>query len=349
MTGGSYHRAPIPKSQKGDLNVTNASHIYDCALANKLLPPGTLSRDQKEALDRFLTSIPNLPVKTRSGPGGNFGKHPDSDNVLDSEIMKALGTRQRLSGAAFDRAREKVALVKGLAKDSGLNDESIKALLKPLIALKGPDGTSVDARFPVVFEKGKPANIWKQVSNAETGLKANGEPDIRTRKGRERAASPKTYEQETGLTQSKTASDRTKIGKRLGVPKIEMRAAHSGLKLDGSPDMRTKLGKQIAAEKEAKQARDESQFKTHTANHRELNPWNAFTHAHEGMGLSMQQLSSLYRTQGNVPSIQLDGGNRSVSAPSSFVGSASHTWNGNTSGPVTAAGRPDMRFKANWS
>ena len=73
--------------------MTNASHVFDCALANKLLPPGTLSKDQKVALVRFLTYTPNLPVKTRSGPGGNFGQHPDSDNVLDAEIMKALGTR----------------------------------------------------------------------------------------------------------------------------------------------------------------------------------------------------------------------------------------------------------------
>ena len=30
-----------------------------------------------------------------------------------------------------------------------------------------------------------------------------------------------------------------------------------------------------------------------------------------------------------------------------FTGSATHAWNGNTSGPVTRSGQPDMRFKAN--
>jgi hypothetical protein len=134
------------KDQRGDGTVTNAAHIFDCALANKLLPRDTLPKDQKEALDRLLTSTPNLPVKTRSGPRGNFGTHLDSDNVLDAETMNALDTGEPLSDAAFFRVRQKVAMLKGLAKDKGLSDDNIKALIEPLVALQGLDGTSVGER-----------------------------------------------------------------------------------------------------------------------------------------------------------------------------------------------------------
>ena len=250
----SSGRAPIPKHQTGDLNVTNASHVYDCKLAKKLLPPGTLPKEQQKALDRFLTLTVNLPVKTRSGPGGNFGSHPDSDNVLDTEIMNALGTRQPLSDGALARVRAKVALVKGMAKDAGLSDDSIKSLILPLVVLRGPNGTTVDERYPVVYENGKPVNIWKDQPSAETGLKDNGEPDLRTIKGRERAANAKTFAQDTGLTKDGQADERTKHGQHLGVPKAEMRASFTGKKKDGTPDMRTKLGKQIEEARVHKQA-----------------------------------------------------------------------------------------------
>jgi hypothetical protein len=250
----SSGRAPIPKHQTGDLNVTNESHVYDCKLAKKLLPPGTLPKEQQKALDLFLTLTVNLPVKTRSGPGGNFGSHPDSDNVLDTEIMNALGTRQPLSDGALARVRAKVALVKGMAKDAGLSDDSIKSLILPLVVLRGPNGTTVDERYPVVYENGKPVNIWKDQPSAETGLKDNGEPDLRTTKGRERAANAKTFAQDTGLTKDGQADERTKHGQHLGVPKAKMRAAFTGKKKDGTPDMRTKLGKQIEEARVHKQA-----------------------------------------------------------------------------------------------
>jgi hypothetical protein len=44
------------------------------------------------------------------------------------------------------------------------------------------------------------------------------------------------------------------------------------------------------------------------------------------------------------------GGFGSSNAPTSFsgfTGSASHSWNGNSGGPVTAAGLPDMRYSCN--
>jgi hypothetical protein len=69
---GTRRRAPIPKDQQGDGSVTNASHIYDCALANKLLPPGTLPKEQQRALDRFLTSTPNLQSRPAPAPGATL-------------------------------------------------------------------------------------------------------------------------------------------------------------------------------------------------------------------------------------------------------------------------------------
>ena len=251
----SRSRAPIPKNQTGDLNVTNASHVFDCKLANKLLPPGNLAKDQQEALDRFLTLTINLPVKTRSGPGGNYGSHPDSDNVLDAEIMKKLGTRQPLSDKAFARLCAKVALGKGKGKDVGFNDDTIKALLNPLVVMRDRNGMTVDERYYVLYEDGKPVNIWKKDHPAAvTGLKDNGEPDLRTTKGKERVANAKTFAQETGLTKDGEADERTKPGQHLGVPKAEMPAALTGKKKDGTPDMRTKFGKQITEERARKQA-----------------------------------------------------------------------------------------------
>jgi hypothetical protein len=174
--------------------------------------------------------------------------------VLDTEIMNALGTRLPLSHGALARVRAKVALVKGTAKDAGLSDDSIKSLIKPLVVLRGPDGTTVDEPYPVVYENGKPVNIWRDKPRAETGLKDNGEPDLRTTKGRERAANAKTFAQDTGLTKDGQADERTKHGQHLGVPKAEMLAALTGKKKDGTPDMRTKLGKQIEEARVHKQA-----------------------------------------------------------------------------------------------
>jgi hypothetical protein len=69
---GTRRRAPIPKDQQGDGSVTNASHIYDCALANQLLPPGTLPKEQQRALDRFLTSTPNHQSRPAPAPGATL-------------------------------------------------------------------------------------------------------------------------------------------------------------------------------------------------------------------------------------------------------------------------------------
>jgi hypothetical protein len=209
--GVSRPREPIPKKQTDDLSVTNASHVYDCDLANKLLPPGTLAKDQQKSLDRFLTSVVNLPIKTRSGPGGNIGPHPDSDIVLDKEIMKAIETGQPLSDDAFARVCAKVALGKGKALDSGFNDDSIKALINPLVGLRDGNGTTVDEEYFVPYKNGKPVNIWKDYPRKVTGLKDNGEPDERTTKGKERAANAKTFEQDTGLTKDGQASQRTTL------------------------------------------------------------------------------------------------------------------------------------------
>ncbi len=106
-----------------------------------------------------------------------------------------------------------VALVKGKGKDSGFNDDNIKALINPLVGLRDGNGTTVDEEYFVVYKNGKPVNIWKDnYPRTVTGLKDNGEPDERTTKGKERAANAKTFEQDTGLTKEGQASERTKLG-----------------------------------------------------------------------------------------------------------------------------------------
>ena len=60
-----------------------------------------------------------------------------------------------------------------------------------------------------------------------------------------------------------------------------------------------------------------------------VNPWNAFTHVHAGMGLSMQQLSGMYRASHgsglNGLSARLCLGGGGVGVQSSFGGSAQVT------------------------
>ncbi len=110
----------------------------------------------------------------------------------------------------------------------------------------------------MVYESGEPVSMYKDRPAAETGLAKDGDFDLRLRTttGRRRAASPKTFAQDTGLTKDGEAHGATTIGKTIGLPKKEMRAADTGLKKDGiDPDMRTTLGKQIAAERAEKAAK----------------------------------------------------------------------------------------------
>jgi hypothetical protein len=236
----------MPKEQQGNWQVTAASHIFDVKLADILLPRETLSDEQYEARERFLYMIPNLPLKKHSGPNGNVGG-PGSDLYLDYEIIKALKTGEPLSDAAFDRVKLKVALLKGFGLDKGLNEDSLKKLFV-LGSLINEKGTSVDELYPVFYEKGKPVNIWKDEPQKNTGLKNNGEPSLSTKKGRERVANHKTFEQDTGQKKDHSPSKRTQKGIEFGIPKSELPARLSGLRKDGkTPDLRTILGKQIAA------------------------------------------------------------------------------------------------------
>jgi hypothetical protein len=68
----------------------------------------------------------------------------------------------------------------------------------------------------------------------------------------ERAANActKTFAKDTGLTKDGQADERTKLTKHFGVPEDEMRAALTGKKKDGTPDMRTKHGKEARALKQ---------------------------------------------------------------------------------------------------
>jgi hypothetical protein len=100
----SRGRAPIPKDQRGDGTVTNAAHIVDCALANKLLPRDTLPKDQKEALDRLLTSTPNLPQAV-GGADNSQGASPLSGVEFRKKSEKAAGAVPVASVAARQSGR----------------------------------------------------------------------------------------------------------------------------------------------------------------------------------------------------------------------------------------------------
>jgi hypothetical protein len=114
-------------------------------------------------------------------------------------------------------------------------------------------------------------------------------------------------------------------------------AAQTGLKNDGTPDMRTTLGRALAA----------AQPRAHTPP-RPVH--TAPSLSSPGYKTPSQQLSGMYRTSHGSGLGALGGGGGALGGGSSgFVGSATRSWNGNTSGPMTAAGRPDMRCKANWA
>lgn len=180
---------------KGDQGATDASHVLDVAMVKKLLN-GSVKVEDSEPLQNLMQDLLNLPLK-------GCDENRKVEKKLDQEIMDALGTQTKLSPAAKDRVEVKLGLVKGLALDHGMSEDTVKSLLCQLGSLRGPDGKPIDHKYPSCWKDTKPYNLWSEDSSI-TGLTKAGDPDRRTAEGKARI--PKTFEEECGMTTTKEAS-----------------------------------------------------------------------------------------------------------------------------------------------
>jgi len=241
-------------TQYGKEGATNGSHILDWEFLIKVLPTvrtqGCLS-----ALERFMNSTRNLPVKTRQA-------NMKEDLPQDKSIIKAWLTGVPITDPDVKARRDlTAAYIVGHALDYGLPEYIVCTLLTALGATQAPEGAI--SRYPVVFRGSKPVNIWKDLPRAEVGLNRDGTPDGHTSVGKLRISQGLTQAQMTGLAQDKTPDMRTTFGLKIGVAVADVPEAVSGLKKDGTPSLRTKLGKQIAEKQEARvQTRETTQAAT---------------------------------------------------------------------------------------
>ena len=88
-------------------------------------------------------------------------------------------------------------------------------------------------------------SVASKLSNAETGLKKDGTPDLRTKKGKAMAAAAQTASSvstpaATSVRNASTSPIEASVASKLS-------NAETGLKKDGTPDLRTKKGKAMAA------------------------------------------------------------------------------------------------------
>ena len=334
--------------------------MLDWDLAKKLVPRVT-DQAELDSMTKFINHVNNLPIKSTAenveGPG--------SDLFLDKEIMEAIDSHGPVSDEAFARVQAKIAHIKGSAKECNVPDVRIREMIVPLASIANTKGECAAAHYPVVYDGShKPYNLWPEKPASETGMKQDGEPDLRTTLGKQLAA--KTFEQDTGLCLDGTVSQRTKPGLEMGVRRDDTRAAITGRKEDGSPDLRTIRGRQIAAEIEARamrklaaqaasanQQRDARQQQRDVQQQKPVSRAAATGLCKDGfspdlLGRAMQFTAYGSMTYGGGSGL---GGGTFMSAPTSslasFGGSAHHQWNGNAAGPVTKSGMPDMRYRAN--
>ena len=325
--------------------------MLDWDLAKKLVPRVT-DQAELDSMTKFINHVNNLPIKSTAenveGPG--------SDLFLDKEIMEAIDSHGPVSDEAFARVQAKIAHIKGSAKECNVPDVRIREMIVPLASIANTKGECAAAHYPVVYDGShKPYNLWPEKPASETGMKQDGEPDLRTTLGKQLAA--KTFEQDTGLCLDGTVSQRTKPGLEMGVRRDDTRAAITGRKEDGSPDLRTIRGRQIAAEIEARamrklaaQAASANQQRDARQQQRDVQQQQQKPESRAAAtGLCKDGFSPdlLGRAMQFTAYGSMTYGGGSGLGGASFGGSAHYQWNGNAAGPVTKSGMPDMRYRAN--
>lgn len=218
---------------------TNASHILSWEVAIPLV--GKVDGQTQDALSKLLNShTTNLPLKTRQE---NFSSNPDSDNVLDLEIKRALidinesskngpGNKEiTISDAAFKRAQLQVAHIKAQIDERTAIGKSLGCDRKDMPAVKtgvrpgtrNPDTRTIRGREMLGLAPAR-----------ENGLCRDGiTPHMGTKKGRElsqqqqerRLLEERTKTQQTSFEEARAAEreSRHKDTERIRRQKEELR------------------------------------------------------------------------------------------------------------------------------
>lgn len=201
---------------------------------------------------------------------------------------------------------------------------------------------------------------------SRTGLRQDGcTPDMRTLKGRAIATGRRDLLREMELAADDQATDG---GKKAATQRATTpgRAAQSGRRLDGEPDRRTTIGKGLDVGR-ASAASTPSRTKQVGSMGGGATPGRAAL-----TGLRLDSRPDMRTTKGRAMAASMPRASSSLPAPKTggdragtshaninafayddagplagFTGSANYAWNGNTSGHMTVAGLPDMRYSEN--
>ena len=326
-------------AQHGVQGVTAASHILSWEVLQEHLP--FVKRESLELWRKVIDGdIANLPIKgeeenTPRKWDPDYGKGKD-DHSIDVANIEA----HRKGILVTDQAGiQRIKLQIAIAVDFGgqVPDDELRALLMSITeqlplnsstasksqVYLGPDGNPTRSpldKYPTVYGPDRqPYPLYKGMSRVETGLCDDGvTPDKRTKAGQYRDQYDLTREQNTGRKLDNTASKRSKIGIELGIPESEEPAKVTGEKLNGEPHMGTIRGRMIAAQRAEAKAKKASEL----------------------AAVALRDSTSAKPAKDPVAT--------SINpAPSEFHGSDRYAWSGETTGPLTKAGLPDMRFKVN--
>jgi len=212
------------QSKALETKATEASHIKSFEVMDAVFKKLGLSATKSEAeqIVRAMNEDDNLRLKRFNANRTGASANPSAgDRSLDAVIIAAIDAANETrnskleSREAADRARALMDII--CASGGKMPERHIKAFISIFSKIRDPDGHLIcrkNAAIVTVEEDESRRTIASSYtpSRAESGLRNDGENDLRTTKGKQR----------------------------------EHRTA-TGLKSDGTPDLRTKVGKYLAA------------------------------------------------------------------------------------------------------
>jgi len=283
--GNIRKESPLVQSRQVSLAMTDACHVNSFEVMDALVKKRGLAIPRSDAAEivRALNRDDNLPLKSYDGNrDGTVTMQGKGDRALDEEIINAMTSGSRLSKAAAARARRQAQI--WMASDGLVKREYLEIIREEYSKLRDDENHVICRSNAAIssVKEGESRRIYTvegENDRVVTGRKDDGTPDLRTVKGRELA-----QRVETGLRPDGQIDMRTTKGKALAAqreqedallsanlhaqwtmedeafrhsaasrPSIstssrDHRAATSGLRLDGRPDMRTVLGRNMTAE-----------------------------------------------------------------------------------------------------